>query len=82
MARPDLLAEHAALTSELNQLQDLIAREWSTSFAAINRLRAESCDAIARRLAAIERTKTWRSAHPSQPAASRQINLEELIDGD
>jgi hypothetical protein len=60
MPKPDLVAEHAALTKEQAELRQVCVAEWGTMSAQMARQRNDRLFQIADRLATIERTKTWR----------------------
>jgi hypothetical protein len=60
MPKPDLVAEHAALTKEQAELRQLCVAEWGTMSAQVARQRNARLFYIADRLATIERSKTWR----------------------
>jgi hypothetical protein len=60
MPKPDLVAEHAALTWERAELQKACMDEWATMPAQVARARQQRLLDIMDRLTAIERTKAWR----------------------
>jgi hypothetical protein len=60
MPKPDLAAEHAALTTEQAELRQVCVAEWATMPAQMARQRNARLFWIAERLATIERSKTWR----------------------
>ena len=61
MGKPDLLAEHKALKIEAAELRKLCIEEWEIMPADVARGRQRRLEAIADRLAAIERTTSWRT---------------------
>jgi len=75
MPARDVVAEHAALSSERAGLRNLLERDAASSPAQVVRFRSERIQAIDRRLQAIERTKTWKRAHPPLPPGHQQLQL-------
>lgn len=62
--KPDLLAEHAALLRERDELAAMVAQEWRTMSAQVAQARQQRHDQIEARLKAIERSRTWLREHP------------------
>ena len=63
-SKPDLLAEHARLTHERAILAARVATEWDVMSVELATARQQRADAIDKRLAAIEGTKTWLRNQP------------------
>ena len=60
MPKPDLVAEHAALRKERDELRALCINEWTIMSQQVAKQRNNRLWTIQERLAAIERTKTWK----------------------
>ena len=61
METVDLLDEHRILEAEAAWLRKLCLEEWETMSANVARGRQQRLDGILGRLAAIERTQSWRT---------------------
>ena len=60
MSQPDLVAEHAALKREADNLRHQVMDEWETMPSQAARAADARLLKIMDRLAAIERTETWK----------------------